>query len=140
MANANVKGTPTALLDTRLWAGSPRDSTAWLQSPMGSETGGAESAVGSMNMAVIELVADDGDADTAYDITGSGDPLITNPVTGTELIAVMSIISSAEQDGTAGHASAIPVAGNKSNTTTIKFTGAGANGKDTTYRIAFLYR
>jgi len=135
MANTNVKGTPTALLNTRLWAGSPTDSTAWLQSPMGSDTGGAESAVGTMSMAVIELVADDGDAATVYDLT-----LASNPVTGTELIAVMSIISSAEEDGTAGAASAIPVAGNLSSPTAIKFTGAGANGKDTTYRIAFLYR
>lgn len=135
MANTNVKGTPTELLNTRLWAGSPADSTAWLQSPMGSDTGGAESAVGTMSMAVIELVADDGDAATVYDLTHT-----SNPVTGTELIAVMSIISSAEEDGTAGAASAIPVAGNTSNTTQIKFTGAGANGKDTTYRIAFLYR
>tara|TARA_R100000951_G_scaffold24642_1_gene20803 strand:+ start:14197 stop:14589 length:393 start_codon:yes stop_codon:yes gene_type:complete len=130
MANTNVKGTPTALLDTRLWAGSPTDSTAWLQSPIGSNA-----AVGTMSMAVIELVADDGDAATVYDLT-----LTSNPVTGTELIAVMSIISSAEEDGTAGAASAIPVAGNLSSPTAIKFTGAGANGKDTTYRIAFLYR
>jgi hypothetical protein len=135
MANTNVKGTPTALLDTRLWAGSPTDSTAWLQSPIGSNE-----AVGTMSMAVIELVADDGDAATAYDITGSGNASIINPVIGTELIAVMSIISSAEEDGTAGAASAIPVAGNLSSPTAIKFTGAGANGKDTTYRIAFLYR
>jgi len=140
MANTNVKGTPTELLNTRLWAGSPADSTAWLQSPMGSDTGGAESAVGTMSMAVIELVADDGDAATVYDLTGSGSATVINPVIGTELIAVMSIISSAEEDGTAGAASAIPVAGNTSNTTQIKFTGAGANGKDTTYRIAFLYR
>ena len=130
MANTNVKGTPTALLDTRLWAGSPTDSTAWLQSPIGSNA-----AVGTMSMAVIELVADDGDAATVYDLT-----LTSNPVTGTELIAVMSIISSAEEDGTAGAASAIPVAGNLSSPTAIKFTGAEANGKDTTYRIAFLYR
>ena len=130
MANTNVKGTPTAILDTRLWAGIPADSTAWLQSPIGSNA-----AVGTMSMAVIELVADDGDAATVYDLA-----LAANPVSGTEMLAVMSIISSAEEDGTAGAASAIPVAGNISNTTQIKFTGAGTNAKDTTYRIAFLYR
>ena len=135
MANVNVKGTPTALLNTRLWAGSPQESTDWLQSPIGSN-----SAVGAMSMAVIEVVIDDGDAASAYDITGSGSASVINPVIGSELLAVLSIISSAEEDGTAGAASAIPVAGNTSNTTTIKWTGAGANGKDTTYRIAFLYR
>ena len=54
MANVNVKGTPTALLNTRLWAGSPQESTDWLQSPIGSN-----SAVGAMSMAVIEVVIDD---------------------------------------------------------------------------------
>ena len=129
MANTNVKGTPTALLDTRLWAGSPAQSTDWLQAPIGSNA-----AVGTMNMAVVQLTIDDGDAASGYDITGSGSASIINPVIGTEIIAVLGIFSDTAA------ANAIPVAGNVSTGTEIKFTGAGANDADTVYRLVFLYR
>tara|TARA_R110002167_G_scaffold176070_1_gene375356 strand:+ start:252 stop:626 length:375 start_codon:yes stop_codon:yes gene_type:complete len=124
MANTNLTGNGTKVLDTRLWAGSPADSTAWLQSPIGSNA-----AVGTMNMAVVQMTIDDGDAASSYDLA-----LATNPVTGTEIIAVLGIFSD-----TAG-ANAVPVAGNVSTGTEIKFTGAGANGADTVYRLVFLYR
>jgi hypothetical protein len=126
MANTNQLATvaPTALLDTRLWAGSPAQSTDWLQSPIGSN-----SAVGTMNMAVVQMTIDDGDAASSYDLS-----LATNPVTGTEVIAVLGIFSDTAA------ANAVPVAGNVSTGTEIKWTGAGANGADTVYRLVFLYR
>jgi hypothetical protein len=82
-----------------------------------------------MNMAVVQCTIDDGDAASAYDLA-----LATNPVTGTEIIAVLGIFSD-----TAG-ANAVPVAGNVSTGTLLKWTGAGANGADTVYRLVFLYR
>ena len=126
MANTNQLATvaPTALLDTRLWAGSPADSTAWLQSPIGSNA-----AVGTINMAIIQMTIDDGDAASSYDLT-----LATNPVTGTEIIAVLGVFSDTAA------ANAVPVAGNVSTGTLLKWTGAGANAADTVYRLVFLYR
>ena len=126
MANTNQLATvaPTALLDTRLWAGSPADSTAWLQSPIGSNA-----AVGTINMAIVQMTIDDGDAASSYDLT-----LATNPVTGTEIIAVLGVFSDTAA------ANAVPVAGNVSTGTLLKWTGAGANAADTVYRLVFLYR
>jgi len=126
MANANLLSTATItkILDTRLWAGVSDGDTEWLQSPIGNN-----STTGTISMALVELTIDDGDAASAYDLT-----VATNPVTGTELLAILSINS------TTGASSDIPVAGNISDGTTIKWTGGGADGADTVYRLTFLYR
>jgi hypothetical protein len=126
MANTNqlAATAPTALLDTRLWAGSPAQSTDWLQSPIGSNA-----AVGTMNMAIVQITIDDGDADSSYDLA-----LATNPVTGTELIAVLGIYSDTAAANAVDHAHLAHTA------TEIKWRGAGANGADTVYRLVFLYR
>jgi hypothetical protein len=126
MANANLLSTATItkVLDTRIWAGVSDSDTSWLQSPIGSN-----SATGTISMAMVELTIDDGDAPSAYDLTVS-----TNPVTGTELLAILSVNS------TTGASSDIPAAGNISDGTTIKWTGGGADAADTVYRLTFLYR
>lgn len=125
MVNTNVKGTPTALLDTRLWAGSPADSTAWLQSPIGSNA-----ATGTISMAVVDVVVTDGDAAFAYDLA-----LATNAVSGSALIGLLS----AHNITTAG-GNAFTVAGNVSTTTLIKLTPASAGQDGDTVRLTFLYR
>ena len=81
MANTNITGNGTRVLDTRLWAGSPQDSTAWLQTPIGSN-----SALGAINMGIIDLVIPDGDAAVIYELD-----LATNAITGSELIGILSI-------------------------------------------------
>ena len=125
MANTNITGNGTRILDTRLWAGSPQDSTAWLQAPIGSN-----SAQGTINMACVDLVITDGDAAFAYDLA-----LATNVVTGTELVGILS----AHNITTAG-GNAFTVAGNVSTTTLLKLTPAAAGQDGDTVRITFLYR
>jgi hypothetical protein len=121
MANANLLGTAdiVKIFDSRLWGGVSDADTSW-------QTG---TATGTISMAMVELTIDDGDLASAYDIT-----VATNPVTGSELLAILSINS------TTGASSDIPAAGNISDTTTIKWTGGGADGADTVYRLTFLYR
>ena len=124
MANTNLTGNGTKVLDTRLWAGSPADSTAWLQSPIGSNA-----AVGTINMGIVDVVVTDGDAAFAYDIA-----LSTNVITGTEIIGILSIHNTTTAAG-----NAYTVAGDVSTTTLIKATTAGGGDADVC-RITFLYR
>ena len=125
MANTNLTGNGTRVLDTRLWAGSPQDSTAWLQSPIGSN-----SAQGTINMASVDVVVADGDAAFIYDLA-----LATNVVSGTELVGLLS----AHNITTAG-GNAFTAAGNVSTTTLIKLTPAAAGQDGDTVRLTFLYR
>ena len=125
MANTNLTGNGTRVLDTRLWAGSPQDSTAWLQSPIGSN-----SAQGTINMATVDVVVADGDAAFIYYLA-----LATNVVSGTELVGLLS----AHNITTAG-GNAFTAAGNVSTTTLIKLTPAAAGQDGDTVRLTFLYR
>lgn len=118
MANTNLTGTGTTILDTRLWAGVGNDDTTW-------QSG---AATGTISMAVVELTIADGDAAAAYDLA-----LASNTVTGTELIGILGMHNITTAGG-----NAIPVAGNVSTTTLLKFTGAG-NDADK-IRVTFLYR
>jgi len=124
MANTNLTGNGTKVLDTRLWAGSPADSTAWLQSPIGSNA-----AVGTINMGIVDVTVADGDAAFAYDLA-----LSTNVITGTELIGVLSIHNTVTPAG-----NAYTVAGDVSTATLIKGTTAAGVDADVV-RITFLYR
>jgi hypothetical protein len=117
MVNTNITA-PTAILDTRLWAGVGSDDTTW-------QTG---AATGTISMAIVELTITDGDAAAAYDLA-----LATNPVTGTEIIGILGVHNITTAGG-----NAIPVAGNVSTTTLLKFTGAGSDADK--LRITFLYR
>ena len=125
MANTNITGNGTRVLDTRLWAGSPQDSTAWLQSPVGSN-----SAVGTISIAVIELTIPDGDAAVAYDLALAG-----NVVTGTEIIGILGL-----HDTTTAAGNATVEAGHVSSSTLIKWTPPAGGVDDDVWRVTFLYR
>ena len=101
------------------------DDTAWLQSPIGSD-----SVTGTICMGVVDVVVTDGDAAFAYDLA-----LSTNPVVGSELVGILS----AHNITTAG-GNAFTVAGNVSTTTLLKLTPASAGQDGDTVRITFLYR
>ena len=120
MANTNLTGNGTAILDTRLWAGVGSDDTTW-------QTG---AATGTISMGVVDVVVNDGDAAFAYDLA-----LSTNAITGTALIGVLS----AHNITTAG-GNAFTVAGNVSTNTLLKLTPASAGQDGDTVRITFLYR
>tara|TARA_R110000851_G_scaffold220568_3_gene373388 strand:- start:47768 stop:48142 length:375 start_codon:yes stop_codon:yes gene_type:complete len=124
MANTNITGNGTRVLDTRLWAGSPQDSTAWLQTPIGSN-----SALGAINMGIIDLVIPDGDAAVIYELD-----LATNAITGSELIGILSI-----HNTTTAAANTFTVAGNISTSTDLKFVTAEGVNNDVV-RVTFLYR
>ena len=120
MANTNLTGNGTAILDTRLWAGVGTDDTTW-------QTG---AATGTISMGVVDVVVTDGDAALAYDLA-----LSTNAITGTALIGILS----AHNITTAG-GNAFTVAGNVSTNTLLKLTPASAGQDGDTVRITFLYR
>ena len=51
VANTNITASASAVvIDQRMWAGSDPSSTAWLQSPIGSN-----SAAGALNLLVVDL-------------------------------------------------------------------------------------
>jgi len=125
MANTNIL-TATKIFDSRLWGGVGDEDTAWLQSPIGSNN-----VTGTISMGVVEITIDDGDGAVIYELD-----LASNPVTGSEIIAVLGIFCTSHAAG-----NAIAEAGNVSTTTDIKFTStAAADGVDATYRMVFLYR
>ncbi len=125
MANTNLTGNGTVVFDSRLWGGVGEADTAWLQSPMGSN-----SVTGTISMAVVDVVVTDGDAAFAYDLA-----LATNAVVGSALIGILS----AHNITTAG-GNAFTVAGNVSTATLLKLTPASAGQDGDTVRITFLYR
>jgi len=125
MANTNLTGNGTVVFDSRLWGGVGEDDTAWLQSPMGSN-----SVTGTISLAVVDVVVTDGDAAFAYDLA-----LATNAVAGSALIGLLG----AHNITTAG-GNAFTVAGNVSTTTLLKLTPASAGQNGDTVRLTFLYR
>ena len=124
MANTNLTSA-TEVFNSRIWGGVGMDDTAWLQSPLGSN-----SVTGTICMGVVDVVVTDGDAAFAYDLA-----LATNPVVGSELVGILS----AHNITTAG-GNAFTVAGNVSTTTLLKLTPASAGQDGDTVRITFLYR
>ena len=125
MANTNLTGNGTVVFNSRLWGGVGETDTAWLQSPIGSN-----SATGTISLAIVDVVVADGDAAFAYDLA-----LSTNAVSGTTLIGLLS----AHNITTAG-GNAFTVAGNVSTNTLIKLTPASAGQDGDTVRLTFLYR
>lgn len=122
MANANITGNGTVILNSPLWAGVGNDDTEWLQSPMGSND-----ATGTISMAIVEVTLSNTNTATTYDLA-----LSTNAVSGTEVIAVL--------DGFNATTAAGRMAQADHTSTLIKFaadSGVAANDK---FRIAFLYR
>ena len=121
MANVNItEASSSIVFSTRMWAGSDRESTAWLQSPVGSN-----SAEGGLNLLVVDLTVA-GTGATTFDLTDTG---ITG-VNGTAVIAFLG--------GTNPGASPVTTGTNDYTITgaTVVFTAAAAD----VHRITILYR
>lgn len=138
MANANLTGNGTTVLNAALWtgvggltkvnnAGTLIDAgdTDWLQSPIGSNA-----ANGTVHMGVVDVVVTNGDAAFIYDLT-----LATNAVSGTTLVGLISAHNSTTAGG-----NAFTVAGNVSTNALIKLTPPAAGQDGDTVRLTFLYR
>ena len=125
MANTNLTGNGTLVFDSRLWGGVGEGDTAWLQSPIGSN-----SVTGTISMAVVDVIVANGDAAFAYDLA-----LATNVVTGTALIGILS----AHNITTAG-GNAFTAAGAVSTNTLLKMIPAAAGQDADVVRLTFLYR
>ena len=123
MANTNLTGNGTVVFDSRIWGGTSEDDTAWLQAPIGSN-----SVTGTISLGIVDVTITDGDAAAAYDLA-----LSTNAIVGAELLGILGLHNTTTAAG-----NAIPVAGNISTSTLLKFTGAGADAD--VIRITFLYR
>jgi hypothetical protein len=123
MANTNLTGTGTVVMNTRLWAGANRDDTTWLQSPIGGNTG-----ANAPYMAAVDVIVADGDAAWGYDLS-----VASNAVSGAEVIGILSVINRT----TAG----ANQYANGNHTGTQMLFAADAQGQDgDTVRIVFLYR
>lgn len=122
MANANITGNGTVILNTRLWAGVGSDDTAWLQSPIGSNA-----ATGTLNMAIVEVELTASNAATTYDLA-----LASNAVTGSEVVAVL--------DGFNATTAAGRMAQADHTTTLIKFAADAGVVAEDKFRITFIYR
>jgi len=135
MANANITGNGTVILNTPLWSGVggltkvnnagtliDAGDTDWLQSPIGSNA-----ANGTVHLAIVELTATSANTATTYDLA-----LATNCVAGTELIGVL------------GHYNFTTAAGRMAEgdhtSTLIKFAADANSLAADKYRVTFLYR
>jgi len=123
MATANItQGSSSVVLDTRMWAGSDPASTAWLQSPIGSNA-----AEGALNLLIVDLVC--ASASTLTKLNFS-DTTITG-VDGTTALAILGIqnLSGGFEEPT------IPTIASGE----VQFTTAGGTAGDT-HRLTILYR
>jgi len=123
MATANItQGTSAVVLDTRMWAGSDPASTAWLQSPIGSNA-----AEGGLNLLIVDLIVTSASTLTKLNFD---DTTITG-VNGSSAYAILGIqnLSGGFEEPT------IPtiVSGE------VQFTVASGTAGDT-HRLTILYR
>ena len=122
MANANITGNGTVILNAPLWAGVGNDDTNWQQTPMGTNT-----ATGTISMAIVEFTCTSANTATTYDLT-----VATNAVSGTEVIAVLNGLNTTTAAGT--------MAQGDHTSTEIKFLADASSLDGDTFRITFLYR
>ena len=125
MANTNLTGNGTVVLNTRLWAGVGEDDTSWLQAPLGTNT-----TTGTISMGIIDLIVPNGDAAASYDLA-----LATNGITGASLIGILGLHNTTTAGG-----NALVEAGAVSSNTLLKWTPPSAGQNDDVWRITFLYR
>ena len=137
MANANITldENTNVVLDVPLWAGQggltqlnadgsvrTTGDTSWLQSPIGSGT-----ARNTCSLAIVDVKLTGANTASTYDLA-----LATNPVVGTELVAVL------------GHYNLTTAAGRMAEgdhtSTLIKFAADAQSLANDIYRIVFLYR
>tara|TARA_R110002110_G_scaffold192246_11_gene400312 strand:+ start:9051 stop:9428 length:378 start_codon:yes stop_codon:yes gene_type:complete len=115
--------TSAVVLDTRMWAGSDPASTAWLQSPVGSNA-----AAGALNLLIVDLVTPATGATTlnisTSDITG---------LNGATVEAVLGLTNIT--DSTKAPTTEVNTAGGA----TVGFTVISGGDGDT-HRLTILYR
>ena len=123
MATANItQGTSAVVLDTRMWAGSDPASTAWLQSPIGSNA-----AEGGLNLLIVDLIVTAASTLTKLNFD---DTTITG-VNGSSAYAILGIqnLSGGFEEPT------IPTIQSGE----VQFTSASGTAGDT-HRLTILYR
>jgi len=126
MANINItEASSSVVIDNRMWAGSDPSSTAWLQSPIGSN-----SAEGGLNLLVIDLIITAASTATTFDLTDIGLTGITG-VDGTAVVSILGITNTTT-------AADVPTAVGQSGAT-VTFTSAAGTAGDT-HRLSILYR
>lgn len=138
MANGNFKANTEVklILDTPLWAGQGgitklnSDGVILSSGDMSWHPTGSGTALPTINLAILEATISDGDAAYLLDITD-----VTNPILGTELVAVLGILNV-----TTPGANALTVAGNVHKPTQIKATPPAAGQDGDKVRFTFLYR
>ena len=134
MANANIEdGDITLIFNTRLWAGAAeRDSTAWLQSPMGSND-----AIGTLNMAQIDVEVTLHNTSTTFDAddeTGAdATPEVIRNLGITDIVSLVSV----ENRTNPQH---VPTGAYSSGKTVVFTTANNAAVANDVHRITFLYR
>ena len=123
MANTNLTGNGTVVLNTRLWAGVGEDDTAWLQAPLGSNT-----TTGTISMGIIDLTVATGTGAWVYDLA-----LGTNGITGASIVGVLGLHNTTTAAGNTY------TLGDSTNTLIkVNAEGGGVNGD--VVRLTFLYR
>jgi len=83
MTNVNItEADSSVVLDLRMWAGADPESTAWLQSPIGSNA-----AAGALNLLVVDIKITSASAATTFDLTDTG----IAGVDGAEIVSVLGL-------------------------------------------------
>jgi|TARA_R110000787_G_scaffold37741_8_gene95699 hypothetical protein len=117
MTNTNLTtATSTVIADTPMWAGVIEDSnTDWLQSPIGSNA-----SIGAPAMMIVDLVLDQGELATVFDLA---DQATATKITGVDGTAVLSILGLHNLTAAARPPTAVTLTG-----ATLTFTGGGSAG------------
>lgn len=83
MANVNItEADSSVVLDLRMWAGADPESTAWLQTPIGSNA-----AAGALNLLVVDIKITSASSATTFDLTDTG----IAGVDGAEIVSVLGL-------------------------------------------------
>ena len=128
MATANItQGSSSVVLDTRIWAGTNNDSTAWLSGIAGVSAGDAE---GGLNLAIVDLVVTAASTLTKLETDTT--------ITGLSFSKVYAILGIQNLSG-GFEEPTIPTLVTVTNPQdSLQFTSAGGTAGDT-HRVTFLY-
>lgn len=123
MANVNItEADSSVVLDLRMWAGADPESTAWLQSPLGSNA-----AAGALNLLVVDIKITAASAATTFDLTDTG-------ITGVDGAEVVSVLGLHNNSGGFEIPANIRTSG-----ATVLFTSPSGTNTDI-MRLSILYR
>lgn len=123
MVNANItEADSSVVLDVRMWAGADSASTAWLQSPVGSNA-----AAGALNLLVVDIKITAASTSTTFDLTDTG-------ITGVDGSSVVTVLGLVNNSGGYEIPADIHVTGS-----TVVFTSPSGTNTDV-MRLSLLYR